>query len=140
MREQNLKICMRTRHQALGAIAVQSSTTKAPLVSLRTSIENSTVVALNPSIVVTQTDLDRETAAANEQWRRNEEKGKREQAELERWRRSITVGAETSCGPVLQLNGELIEVAYYQTREPKWYRRNELWPTPYNAAGFRTCN
>jgi hypothetical protein len=140
LREQNLKICMRTRHQALGAIAVQSSTTKAPLVSMRTWIENYTVVALNPSIVVTQTDLDRETAAANEQWRRNEENGKREQAELERWRRSITVGAETSCGLVLQLNGDLIEVAYYQTREPKWYRRSELWPTPYNAAGFRTCN
>jgi hypothetical protein len=140
MREQDLKICMRTRNHALGAIAVQSSTTKAPLVSLRTSIDNFTVVALHPTIVATQSDLDSETAAANEQWRRNEEKGKREQAELESWRRSITVGTETSCGPVLQSNGDLFEIAYYQTREPKWYRRSELWPTPYNLAGFRTCN
>jgi hypothetical protein len=140
LREQNLKICMQTPYQAIGAVAVQSSTSKAPLISLRQFVETYTVIALNPMNVVTRTELDRETAAANEQWRRNEEKGKREQAELDRWRRSITMGTETGCGPVLRVNGDLIEVAYYQTREPKWFRRTELSPSLYNSAGLRTCN
>ena len=49
-------------------------------------------------------------------------------------------GIETGCGPVLSVNGDLIEIAHYQTRESKWYRRSELWPSRFTKSGLRTCN
>jgi hypothetical protein len=62
-----------------------------------------------------------------------------EHAEAVSWRKAIQPGTETGCGPVLSVKGDLIEVVYYRTREPKWYRRAELWPTLYHAGGMRTC-
>ena len=86
-----------------------------------------------PGAVFTQERLDREAAESSEAQRRQaaerERANAQELAEVERWRNTIKPGTETGCGPVLRVNGDLIEVVYYQTREPKWYRRSELWPS-----------
>jgi hypothetical protein len=97
-----------------------------------------------PSSVYTQERLDREAAELSvTQQRQTTERDRaaeQERVEVERWRRSIHPGTETGCGAVLRVNGDLIEVVYYQTREPKWYRRSELWPTRFTKGGLRTCS
>jgi hypothetical protein len=96
-----------------------------------------------PSSVYTQARLDREAAdlAAAEKQKAGERERAAEQeyAEAVRWRKTIQTGTETGCGPVLSVKGDLIEVVHYQTREPRWYRRAELWPTLYHTGGMRTC-
>jgi hypothetical protein len=96
-----------------------------------------------PSSVYTQERLDHEAseleAAQKRQAAARERAAEQERIDVERWRKTIQAGTETGCGPVLRVNGDLIEVAYYQTREPKWFRRSELSPTQYNIAGMRTC-
>ncbi|MBN8500339.1 MAG: hypothetical protein J0M19_04210 [Sphingomonadales bacterium] len=92
------------------------------------------LIALQPpSAVYTQERLDREAAnlaaAQQRQAAERERAEAQELAEVQNWRRTIKPGTETGCGPVLRVNGDLIEVVYYQTREPKWYRRSELWPS-----------
>lgn len=85
-----------------------------------------------PGAVFTRERLDREAAESSEVQRRQaaerERANAKELAEVERWRKAIRPGTETGCGPVLRVSGDLIEVVYYQTREPKWYRRSELFP------------
>jgi hypothetical protein len=102
------------------------------------------VALLPPTSVYTRERLDREAAelaAAQQQQAAERDRAEAlERVEAERWRRTIKPGTETSCGPVLRVNGDLIEVVYYQTREPKWYRRSELWPTLFTKGGLRTCN
>jgi hypothetical protein len=97
-----------------------------------------------PSSVYTQERLDREAAAFEAAEKRKaaerDRASEQEYAEAVRWRKNIQPGSETGCGPVLSVKGDLIEVVYYQTREPKWYRRAELWPTAYHTGGMRTCN
>jgi hypothetical protein len=96
-----------------------------------------------PSSVYTQERLDQEASElAATQQRQTAERDRavdQERVEVERWRRTIKAGTETGCGPVLRVNGDLIKVVYYQSREPKWYRRSELWPTLFTKAGLRTC-
>lgn len=108
------------------------------------------LVALQPpSAVYTQERLDREAAelAATRQRQADEQQraADQERAEVDRWRLTIRSGTETSCGPALRVNGDLIEIAHNQTREPKWYRRRELWPPLFTAEGVRikggrSCN
>jgi hypothetical protein len=97
-----------------------------------------------PASIYTQERLDREvaerTAAQQRQSAERERATEQERVEVERWRKTIKPGTETGCGPVLRLNGDLIEVVYYQNREPKWFRRSELWPTLFNTGGLRTCS
>jgi hypothetical protein len=96
-----------------------------------------------PSSVYTQERLDREAAnlaaAEKQKAAERDRASKQEYAEAVRWRKTIQPGTETGCGPVLSVKGDLIEVVYYQTREPKWFRRSELWPTVYHTGGMRTC-
>jgi hypothetical protein len=102
------------------------------------------VALLPPTSVYTQERLDREAAELvamqQQQAAERDRVAELERLEAERWRRAIKPGTETGCGPVLRVNGDLIEVVYYQTREPKWYRRSELWPTLFTKGGLRTCN
>jgi hypothetical protein len=102
------------------------------------------VALLPPTSVYTQERLDREvaelSAAQQLQAAEQDRAAELERLEVERWRRAIKPGTETGCGPVLRVNGDLIEVVYYQTREPKWYRRSELWPTLFTKGGLRTCS
>jgi hypothetical protein len=102
------------------------------------------VALLPPTSVYTQERLDREaaelTAAQQQQAAERDRAADLERVEVDRWRRTIKPGSETGCGPVLRVNGDLIEVVFYQTREPKWYRRSELWPTLFTKGGLRTCN
>jgi hypothetical protein len=102
------------------------------------------VALLPPTSVYTPERLNRETAelsaAQQQQAAERDRAADLEQLEVERWRRAIKPGSETACGPVLRVNGDLIEVVYYQTREPKWYRRSELWPRLFTKGGLRTCN
>jgi hypothetical protein len=37
-----------------------------------------------------------------------------ERSAVERWRRTIKAGTETSCDPVLRVNAEMVELVYYQ--------------------------
>jgi hypothetical protein len=96
-----------------------------------------------PSSIYTQERLDREAAefeAAEKRKAAERDRAAEQQyAEAVRWRKTIQPGTETGCGPVLSVKGDLIEVVYYQTREPRWYRRAELWPTAYHTGGMRTC-
>jgi hypothetical protein len=102
------------------------------------------VALLPPTSVFTQELLDREAAelaAAQQQQAAERDRAEAiERVEDDRWRRTIKPGTETGCGPVLRVNGDLVEVVYYQTREPKWYRRSELWPKLFTKGGLRTCN
>jgi hypothetical protein len=102
------------------------------------------IALLPPTSVYTQERVDREAAelasAQQERAAQLDRAAALEREEAERWRRTIKPGTETGCGPVLRVNGDLIEVVYYQTREPKWYRRSELWPTLFTKGGLRTCN
>lgn len=97
------------------------------------------VALLPPPSVYTPERLDREAAelAATQQRQAAERDriAEQERIEVERWRRTIQPGTETGCGPVLRVNGDLIELAYVFTREPKWYRRGELWPPLYSPDG-----
>lgn len=103
------------------------------------------LIALMPSdAVYTQARLDREAAEQRHKQNLLEAENSRiynqERKEAEAWRLTIKTGIETGCGPVLSVKGDLIEVAHYQTRESKWYRRSELWPSRFTKSGLRTCN
>jgi hypothetical protein len=103
------------------------------------------LIALQPpASVFTQDRLDREaaerTAVQQRQSADRDWAAEQERVEVERWRRTIKAGTETGCGPVLRVNGDLIEVVYFQTREPKWFRRSELWPERFTKGGLRTCS
>lgn len=91
------------------------------------------IALLPPSAVYTQERLDREAAElAARQQREAADRDRaeaQEQADVAVWRRTIKPGTETGCGPVLRVNGDLIEVAHFRTRDPRWYRRSELWPS-----------
>jgi hypothetical protein len=137
-KEQDLHICTRSASQSLGAVAVQS-TFHVSTSLWKKDFTTFTIVTLSPDIVITQAELDRDRTAKEEADRRSLEAYTKKLAEVEQWRRTIKPGTETSCGPVLRLNGEMVELVYYQTREPKWYRRSELWPDRLNADGKESC-
>jgi hypothetical protein len=96
-----------------------------------------------PSSVYTQERLKLEAAefeaAEKRKTAERDRAAEQEYAEAVRWRKTIQPGTETGCGPVLSVKGDLVEVVYYQTREPRWYRRGELWPKAYHIGGMRTC-
>ncbi len=138
LNERDLTICTRSPSQSLGALAVRSTFHVSTSLWMK-DFTSTTIVTLSSSIVVTQTQLDREQAAEQEARRRTSEAYVRKQAEVERWWLAIKPGTETGCGPVLRVNGEMVELVYYQIREPKWYRRSELWPERLTSEGYPTC-
>jgi hypothetical protein len=126
-----LHICMRTPYQSLGAFASRASFVSWPI--------RSVWLTLRPVSVTTQAILDKEAADRVATENRRQVTRDNERSAVERWRRTIKAGTETSCGPVLRVNAEMVELVYYQTREPKWYRRSELWPERLNSDGLITC-
>jgi hypothetical protein len=131
-----LEICMRSDFQSLGALLIETNKN-----SYDYGDEDShSIITFHPVVVVTQAALDAQAEREVTDKLRREAAWEQERAEVDRWRTTIKPGTETGCGPVLRVSGDLIEVAHYQTREPKWYRRTELSPTLYNLAGLRTCN
>jgi hypothetical protein len=137
-KEQDLHICTRSPSQSLGAIVIQSTFHVSTSLWMK-DFTTYTIVTFSPDMVVTQAALDRDRANTEETARRSDEAYARKMAEVENWRRAIKPGTETSCGPVLRLNGEMVELVHYQTREPKWYRRSELWPDRLNMNGQESC-
>jgi len=134
--EFNLYICMRGP-QALGLMAVagtRGDNSKevgglGPLsLALAKDTSTFTLISLRPENIYAQADLDKEIAAQKASEARQAAIDAQKQAELERWRQGIRVGTETSCGPVLSVKADMVELVHYQTRDPRWYRRNELWP------------
>jgi hypothetical protein len=129
-----LDICMRSNAQSLGALLIE--TNKA---SYDYGDDSHTILTFHPEVVVTQATLDAQTAREAANQRRRALALEQERVEVERWRPTISAGTETGCGPVLSVKGDMIEVVHYQTRDPRWYRRSELWPTLINKSGLRTC-
>ncbi len=136
--EENLVICTRSMAASLGALAIRSSFHTSTSLWVN-DFKTYTVVTLHPRFVVTQADLDRNRAAQQETERLARIAYVQRQAELERWRRNIQPGTETGCGPVLRVNGEMVELVFDQSREPKWYRRSELWPSRRTESGLLKC-
>ena len=130
------EICMRSSSQSLGAFLTETSKNTYDYADE----DSHSIVTFHPTVVVTQQTLDAQAQYEANAKRKREEEFAQERIDVERWRLTIKPGTETGCGPVLRVNGDLIEVAYYQTREPKWFRRAELSPGLYNKAGLRTCN
>jgi hypothetical protein len=136
--EDNLIICTQSMAASLGALAIRSSFHTSTSLWVK-DFKTYTVVTLHPRFMVTQGDLDRNRAAQQETERLARIAYAQRQAELERWRRNIQPGTETGCGPVLRVHGEMVELVYDQSREPKWYRRSELWPTRRTESGLLKC-
>jgi hypothetical protein len=137
-KERDLNICMRSPSQSLGALAVRSTFHLSTSLWLKDFMTH-TVVILGPNIVVTQDHIDHDQADQHEADRQSSAAYARKMAEVERWRRTIIAGTETGCGPVLRVNGEMVELVYYKTREPRWYRRSELWPVRFSGDGMQPC-
>jgi hypothetical protein len=132
----SLEICMRSNLQSLGALLTETNKN-----SYDYADEDShSIVTFHPEVVVTQAWLEAQAEREAAALRKREAVWEQERIDVKRWRKTVQPGTETGCGPVLRVNGDLIEVAYFQNREPKWFRRNELSPTLYNSSGLRTCN
>ena len=134
--EYNLYICMRGP-QTLGLMAMAGTRGDnsrdvgglGPLsLALAKDTSTFTLISLRPENIYAQADLDKEIKAQKASEARQAAIDAQKQAELEQWRQSIRVGTETSCGPVLSVKGDMVELVHYQTRDPRWYRRSELWP------------
>jgi hypothetical protein len=134
--EFNVYICTRGP-QALGLMAIAGTRGDnsrdvgglGPLsLALAKDTSTFTLISLRPENIYAQADLDKEIAAQKASEARQAAIDVQKEAELEQWRQSIRVGTETSCGPVLSVQADMVELVHYQTRDPRWYRRNELWP------------
>jgi hypothetical protein len=134
--EFNLYICARGP-QTLGLMAMAGTSGDnsrdvgglGPLsLALAKDTSTFTLISLRPENIYAQADLDKEIEAQKASESRHTAIDAQKQAELEQWRQSIRVGTETSCGPVLSVKADMVELVHYQTRDPRWYRRNELWP------------
>jgi hypothetical protein len=130
----SLEICMRSKSQSLGALLIETNKG-----SYDYGDDSHAIITFHPAVVVTQVSLDAQAAREAANQRRRDMELEQERAEVERWRPTIRAGTETGCGPVLSVKGDMIEVVHYQTRDPRWYRRSELWPTLINKSGLRTC-
>lgn len=131
--DHTLEVCMRGGGQALGALLIETNRH-----SFRDR-DSHVVVTYHPSIVVTQATLDRQAADRAAAESRQEATRRDERSAVARWRMAIGPGTETSCGPVLRVSGDMIELVYFRDRQPRWYRRSELWPTPRDVDGRETC-
>jgi hypothetical protein len=129
-----LDICMRTPRQSLGALIVQIDYTGQNFDGF-----NYAFATMRPSLVFSQIDIDREAAEDAALERRKQAARDQELAETRQWRRTIRAGTETGCGPVLSVNGDMVQLVHFRSREPKWYRRDELWPRERDVDGSPTC-
>lgn len=123
-------ICMTSSGEALGMFTAWRVTTYD---------YRFVILAILPEAVVTQ--RVREADAAREQ-AESDARMARIVAEMEReanWRRSIQPGDESNCGPVVQVNGDMIQVISRQTRDERWYRRSELSPEFYPDGSRYYC-
>ncbi|MEZ5689777.1 MAG: hypothetical protein R3E21_13485 [Caenibius sp.] len=97
------------------------------------------ILAISPEAVITQ--KVRAADAAKERARQEAIRAA-SSAEIERvanWRNSIQAGAESNCGPVIDVKGDLIQVISRQTRDERWYRRSELSPEFYPDGSRYPC-
>ena len=124
-----LAVCSASPERALAALTVTRDR-----LTYQTAI-----VLFAPSAVVTRADLDRRRAAMEAEGRREMAERQREVDRLPSWRDSISQGTETACGPILNTNGDLIEVVDPGTRQPRWYRRGELSPAYHHNGQPNTC-
>lgn len=97
------------------------------------------IVLFSPRVVVTQRDLDnmermRETVAVREMAQQRDYA-----ARLPKWRQGLSSGSETSCGPVLGVRGEMVEVVDPRDRQSRWYRRSELMPVERADGSANSC-
>lgn len=97
------------------------------------------IVLFSPRVVVTQRDLDnmermRETVAVREMAQQRDYA-----ARLPKWRQGLSSGSETSCGPVLGVRGEMVEVIDPRDRQSRWYRRSELMPVERADGSANSC-
>jgi hypothetical protein len=129
-----LDICMKSTSKSLGAFLIQTAKD-----SYDYDDDAHAIMTLHPRVVVTQVTLDEQATREAAAGLRRQAAWEQERVDVERWRLTIQPGTETGCGPVLSVKGDLIEVAHYQTRAPKWYRRTELSPTRFNGEGLATC-
>lgn len=131
--ESRLDICMRTPEVSLGTLVTISNK----------RLGSFAILVLGPGYAETPAGVAarqaRTEAYRTDQARQLEARKNAQRAALPGWRRSIQQGTETNCGTVLRVNGDLIEVVYFRTREPKWYRRAELYPSGYDVDGWETC-
>ena len=134
VRPTTLDICMRTPRESLGALIVQID-----YAGQNYDGFNYAFATMRPALVFTQTDIDREAAEDAVIAQRKQVARDQELAEVRQWRRLIKPGTETSCGPVLRINGEMVELVYFRTRNSQWYRRDELWPSASDVDGNATC-
>ena len=125
----DLVICSASPDRSLGALTVT-----------RDHLTHQTAIVLfAPSAVVTQADLDRQRAAMEARGRREAALRQQETDRLPQWRQSIANGSETAGGPVLSTNGDLVEVVDTRTRQPRWYRRDELLPAVRLDGELNAC-
>lgn len=124
-----LAICTASPLASLGALTV-----------IRDRMTRQTAIVLfSPRAVVTQRDLDnaawvRETVAAREIAQQREYA-----ARLPKWRQGLSSGSETSCGPILGVRGEMVEIVDPRDRQPRWYRRSELMPVQRADGSLNSC-
>lgn len=123
------ELCMASRDEALGMVLLRTDT----------YWERWSLTLFSPDIVVTQAVLDREQeqrAQIREQQRQRAERdatqarlaAAREEDALRKWRGTIRAGTETSCGPVLAVKGDLVQIVYIYSRDARWFRSFELFP------------
>jgi len=65
-----------------------------------------------------------------------EAKQRKEQQELiTNWRKRLTEGEETNCGPVVEVKGKLVKVAFAVANygNEHWIRRDQILPTSYDC-------
>lgn len=106
-----MEVCTASPTQAVAALAIS-----------RDRLTRQTAIVLfAPNVVITKAQIDQEKAESRAA-------ALREVEHLAAWRANLASGHETACGPVLSIKGDLVEVIETATRQPAWYRRNELRP------------
>jgi hypothetical protein len=88
-------------------------------------------------------DMQAVYQSAIKQQQQYAEKERRRQAELEsryraslviwaQWRKQLTIGSDTNCGPVIGLRGPMVEVA--NNAQALWFKREALFPVDARSA------
>ncbi|MFV0643306.1 MAG: hypothetical protein ACK5NN_02205 [Sphingomonadaceae bacterium] len=113
------RICMASPYRSLGALYTRSHDNPRRMYAL---------ILLSPDIVVTQDVFDAKAAAQDAERRDKEAYEASEAIKDAAWRKRLRVGSETNCGPVMQINADMILVYRPTIGRPKWFRRKDLQP------------